>query len=114
MSKMLGSIPISMPEAKLPGMKPGESRAQLEKAAKEFEGMFMDIVMKSMRDTVQESDAFGDPEKVKFFQSMLDTEYSAELGRKGKIGLSDAIMRQLVPRVEADEKMNQKREANKV
>ena len=102
MSNTIDSTPIQMPQAKLPNLKK-DSKAELEKAAKEFEGMFMDIVMKSMRDTVQESDAFGDTQKVKFFQSMLDTEYAKELGKQGKIGLSAAIMRQLGPQAEAQE-----------
>lgn len=110
MSKILSSVPVGLPEAKIPGMH-GNSRAALEKAAKEFESMFMNIVMKGMRDTIQESDAFGDPEKTKLFQSMLDTEYAAEMAKRGKIGLSDAIMRQLGPRVDAEIKKN---EANKV
>jgi len=68
---------------------------KLWKASKEFESMFMDIVMKSMRSSsVMESDVMGDSDQVKMFQEMLDTEYSKTAGGQGKFGLADAIYRQ--------------------
>ncbi len=89
---------VQMPISKTPKMNT-DSKEKLVKAAGEFEGVFMDFVLKSMRDTVGDSDTQGDTEKVKFFQSMLDTEYSKELGAKGRIGLRDAIVRQLSPSI---------------
>lgn len=71
------------------------SHEQLLKAAKEFESIFMDIVTKSMRSTVQKSDVFGDSEKTDLFQSMLDTEYSKMSSGRQTSGIADAIVRQL-------------------
>lgn len=93
-------IPASMPGpnlSKLENLKKTKDYAQLEKSAKEFEGFFMDIVMKSMRESAQEPGIFGDSNETKLFQSMLDTEYSKMTGDKGRIGLADAIVRQLAP-----------------
>ncbi|MDB5038415.1 MAG: flgJ [Bacteriovoracaceae bacterium] len=98
LTDLSGMSNLQMPSAKVPTFG-AKSKAELQKAANEFEGMFMDIVMKSMRDTVGESDAFGDSKKVKFFQTMLDSEYSKQMGDQGKIGLSAAIVRQLAPHV---------------
>lgn len=68
---------------------------KLEKAAKEFEGIFMDIVMKSMRSTVEESDFMGDSKKAQFFQEMLDSEYSKASTERQGLGLAKAIVKQL-------------------
>lgn len=82
-------IPSKMP--KLAGLKD----EKLWKAAKEFESMFMDTVMKSMRSsTAMESDVMGDSDQVKMFQEMLDTEHSKAAGQEGKFGLANAIYRQ--------------------
>src|SRR4051812_22588957 len=85
-----------------------ESKEKLEKAAHEFEGVFMDVVMKQMRETVGgDSDAFGDNKNEKFFQSMLDTEYSKISSAKTGMGLAAAIVRQMMPRIEAEQKESQ-------
>lgn len=84
---------------------------KLWKASREFEGMFMDIVMKSMRSSAgMESDVMGDSDQVKMFQEMLDTEFSKQAGDKGRFGLADAIYRQFsrqqvnADRIAAEEK----------
>jgi Rod binding domain-containing protein len=94
----INNLNVQAPTPKVPSMKV-DSREKLEKSAEEFEGIFMDIVMKSMRETVGESDVSGDSQKVKFFQSMLDTEYSKQLSEQGSVGLKDAIVRQLAPKL---------------
>ena len=72
-----------------------KTHGELEKAAKDFEGYFMDMVMQSMRSTVDDSNTYGDSEQTKFFQGMLDTEYSKISSKTGYIGLADAIVRQM-------------------
>jgi flagellar protein FlgJ len=96
----INGVNMQMPPVKLPPINT-QSKEKLEKAACEFEGLFMDIVMKSMRDTVPESDVMGDSKKVAFFQSMLDSEYAKEMSKQGKIGLANAIVRQLSPQIKA-------------
>lgn len=54
----------------------GKSNEELKKASKEFESMFMNLVIKEMRNTVPDSEVWGDSSKIKFFESMLDEEYS--------------------------------------
>jgi len=92
-----------------------ESKEKLEKAAKEFEGVFMDLVMKNMREAVGvgENTEFGDPQKVKFFQSMLDSEYSKAICAKKKLGLADAIIRQFSPKVAATKLMDGSEKINR-
>ncbi len=102
MSDSISGLPSGLPQIQRPDAKitdPAKARdmATLQKAAKEFESVFMNIVMKSMRDSVEESDAFGETEKVKFFQSMLDEEYSKMTASTGKggLGIADSIVKQL-------------------
>ncbi len=73
---------------------------KLEKAAKEFEGFYMDLVMKSMRETAAEPEVFGGSGEAKMFQSMLDTEYAKTSTERGNIGLAAAIVKQLAPNIQ--------------
>jgi len=73
----------------------GRSDEELKKASKDFESMFMNLVMKEMRETVPDGGAWGDSSKVKFFQSMLDEEYAKLSTDKPAKGLADMIYQNL-------------------
>ncbi len=63
--------------AKKPPVVKGQSEEELRKVSKDFESMFMNVVLKQMRDSAPEEESpWGDTGKSKFFQSMLDEEYS--------------------------------------
>lgn len=74
-----------------------DQQAALETVAQEFEQLFMNMMLKSMR---QASDVLA-PESpfnsgdVKFYQEMLDQQLTLELSQQGSIGLADIIVRQL-------------------
>jgi len=72
-----------------------KSREELREAAQEFESMFMNLVIKQMRQTVPESDVMGDSSKVQFFQGMLDEEYSKMAGERASNGLAELIYQNL-------------------
>lgn len=67
--------------------------AALKGAAKQFEAVFMQMLMKSMRDTVGEDSMF-DSEDTKQYTAMLDQQLSQSLSGKG-LGLAEAMVRQL-------------------
>ncbi len=70
-----------------------DPKAALREAAKQFESLFMQELLKSMRSTTLASGML-DNEGSKLGTEMLDTQLSGQLsGMKG--GLSEAIMRQL-------------------
>jgi len=75
----------------------GSKDAALETAAKQFEGIFMQMLMKSMRkaQAVLESDSPFNSESTKFYRDMHDQQMSLELSNNGSLGLSDLIVRQL-------------------
>lgn len=83
--------------ASKPAIKAPASQAEddLRKAAKEFEAMFLNLVMKQMRETVPENDLFGDSSKTKVFQGMLDEEYSKLAGETKSYGLAEMIYQNL-------------------
>lgn len=71
--------------------------AALQTAAKQFEAIFMQMLLKSMRkaEEVLESDSPFNSESTKFYRDMHDQQLSLELSNNGSLGLSDLIVRQL-------------------
>lgn len=65
----------------------------LKAAAQQFEALFMNMVMKSMRDATPQDGPF-DSQQSRMYTSMLDQKVSENFARRG-IGLADALMRQL-------------------
>jgi peptidoglycan hydrolase FlgJ len=62
-------------------------------AAKQFEAVFMNMLMKSMRDATPQEGMF-DSEQTKMFTSMLDQQLSQNMGSRG-MGLADLMVKQL-------------------
>lgn len=71
--------------------------AALETAAKQFEAIFMQMLLKSMRSAqdVLESDSPFNSQNAKFYRDMHDQQLAVELSSNGSLGLSDLIVRQL-------------------
>ncbi|MES2017390.1 MAG: flagellar assembly peptidoglycan hydrolase FlgJ [Pseudomonadota bacterium] len=65
----------------------------LKKAATQFEAMFINMMMKSMREATP-ADSLNDSQQGKMFTSMLDQQRSQDMAKKG-IGLADMLIRQL-------------------
>lgn len=69
------------------------SPAALRETAKQFEALFLNLVMKSMRDATPQGDPLQS-EQSKMFVSMLDQQFSQNMANRG-IGLADVLVRQL-------------------
>ncbi|OWS71868.1 hypothetical protein CBI30_05295 [Polynucleobacter aenigmaticus] len=65
----------------------------IKEVAKQFEAIFMNMMLKSMRDASPQDGLF-DSEQSKTFTSMLDQQLSQKLASKG-IGLANVLVRQL-------------------
>lgn len=65
----------------------------LKGAATQFEAMFVNMMMKSMRDATPQ-DGMMDSQETKTYTTMLDQQMSQKLAKKG-IGLADVLVRQL-------------------
>jgi Rod binding domain-containing protein len=68
----------------------------LHQAATQFEGVFLQMVMSAMRDTVPQSSIFGqDSASEQTWQSMLDDEYSQQMAKTGGFGLAAQLEHQM-------------------
>jgi flagellar protein FlgJ len=75
----------------------GNEKQALEKIAKQFEGIFLNMMLKSMRSAndVFAKDSFLNTQQVKFYQDMLDNELSVSLSNSHGIGLAEVLVKQL-------------------
>lgn len=71
-----------------------DPNAALREVARQFEGIFFKMVLKSMRDATVESGLFGSSQ-AKQYREMFDHQLSVTLGQGGKLGIADMIYRQL-------------------
>lgn len=65
----------------------------LKAAARQFEAMFMNMMLKSMREASPQDGPF-DSEQSKMYTSMLDQQLSQSMASRG-VGLADVLIRQL-------------------
>ncbi|WP_420799495.1 flagellar assembly peptidoglycan hydrolase FlgJ [Noviherbaspirillum sedimenti] len=70
-----------------------QSPESIKAAAKQFEALFMNMVMKSMREATPQDGMF-DNQQTKMYTSMLDQQLSQTLANRG-VGLADVLARQL-------------------
>lgn len=70
-----------------------QSPEALKATAKQFEAMFLNMVMKSMREATPQESPF-DSEQSRMFTSMLDQQFSQTMAERG-VGLADVLIRQL-------------------
>jgi len=62
--------------------------------AKQFEALFLQMMLKSMRAGVPEGGLFSD-ESTKMYEEMLDSQLSVTLAEQGGIGMAESISVQL-------------------
>ncbi|MHA7684761.1 flagellar assembly peptidoglycan hydrolase FlgJ [Cupriavidus sp. PET2-C1] len=71
----------------------GATPETLRTAARQFEAVFTQMVLKSMRDATPQDGLF-DNEQTKLYMSMMDQQLSQQMSTRG-IGLADVMVRQL-------------------
>ncbi len=69
------------------------SPESLKQAAQQFEAVFMNMLMKSMRDATPQDGMF-DSEQTRMYTSMLDQQLTQRMASRG-IGLAEVMVRQL-------------------
>lgn len=70
---------------------PDQVEKKVRQVAEDFVSVFMNQIMKSMRATVQENSMMHGDNGEKFFQEMLDSEYSKSMAQGSGYGLTDLI-----------------------
>lgn len=86
--------PNSLGDLKRLARSEGQQDVALRAAAKQFEALFLQMVMKSMRDATPAS-SLMDSEQTKMYQSLLDQQMALNLAQSRGAGMSEVIYRQL-------------------
>lgn len=73
----------------------GRSDAEILKVSKDFEAIFLRMLMQEMRDTVQKSGLMGNSRAMQFFESMYDEQVAEQLAQAGGVGFGDLVYQQL-------------------
>ena len=68
---------------------------KIKQLANEFESIFLEIVLKSMRETVGKSELVNGGNAEDIYRSMLDQEYAKNMAGMRQTGIGDAIEKQL-------------------
>ncbi len=92
--------------AKLKNEAKGKSPEAIKEVAKQFESVFVGMMLKSMRQA-KLADGIFDSSQSDFYQDMYDKELSVHLAGKQGIGLADLIAKQLSPDQSAAVSKNQ-------
>ena len=96
MSLPISSLKIRMEQSRdFPDAKGKGDEAKLREAANEFEAIFIQQMLKTMRKTSLESEFIKKSEGEKIFRSMLDEQYAIISAKSGSLGLGEMIFKQL-------------------
>ncbi len=71
-----------------------DPQAGLKQAAQQFEGMLLQMMLKSMRDATPQ-DGLMDSDQTRFFTSIMDKQLAQNLSAQGKLGFAKMIEQQL-------------------
>lgn len=71
-------------------------KAAIAKLSEEFEAVFTEIMLKSMRDSVPKSELIDGGNGEEIFRSMLDSQYAKDWAGQRRSGLAESIERQLL------------------
>ena len=69
--------------------------AALREVASQFEALFLQSMLKSMRDASLGDPLFGDSDQHEMYQGMLDQQFALEMSSGKGIGLADMLIRQI-------------------
>jgi flagellar protein FlgJ len=76
----------------------GRARANpneaVEEVAQQFEALFIQMMLKSMRDAVEDGGLFGS-DQLDTYEQMADQQLALDMSAKGGIGLAEALVAQL-------------------
>ena len=80
--------------AKLQSSLKNDPQASVKQAAQQFEGMLLQMMLKSMRDATPQ-DGVMDSDQTRFFTSIMDQQLAQNLSAEGKLGFAKLIEQQI-------------------
>jgi len=78
----------------LKGQARKDAKGAMRETAQQFEAMFIQMMMKSMRDSIVKSD-LSESSTVDTFEGMFDKEVSVQLSKRNSMGLADMLVKNL-------------------
>ncbi len=85
---------VSSFEAALQKAAEKKDMTQLKQVAADFEEIFMNMLLKSMRQTVGDGGLIEKDNQSQIFNSMLDEAFAEKLANAGGVGISDLLIKQ--------------------
>ncbi len=68
---------------------------ELKKVASDFEEIFLNMMLKAMRQTVGDGGLIEKSNQAQIFESMLDEKFAERLADTGSLGIGDLIVEQM-------------------
>lgn len=78
----------------LKGQARQDAKSALRETAQQFEALFLQMTMKTMRESIVKSDLSED-KTIEMYESMFDKEVSVQLAKRNSLGLADMLVRNL-------------------
>ncbi|MFC1551468.1 rod-binding protein [Candidatus Latescibacterota bacterium] len=78
-------------------------KAKLLKASKDFEGILVKEILKSMRSTLTNGGMFGTGTAGEIYSDMMDDAVANKIASRGKMGLADVIYKQMVKSIDPND-----------
>ena len=78
----------------LKGQARQDAKSAMRETAQQFEALFLQMTMKTMRESIVKSDLSED-KSIEMYESMFDKEVSVQLAKRNSLGLADMLVRNL-------------------
>lgn len=82
-------------KASLESAMSNQDKDKLKAACRDFESVFLNMMLQSMRATVPKSDFLGQNKGREMFESLLDQEVTKDMAKAGGVGLADMMFKQM-------------------
>lgn len=86
---------LAPPAPPVTALPKGAQEEKLRAAAKQFEGVFVQMMLAEMRKSVPKNDYFGSSRGEEVFEELLDQRYAEAVTNRSNLGIADAITRKL-------------------
>ena len=73
----------------------GHSESEIKKVSRDFESIFLRMLFKEMRNSIEKTDLLGHSRAMEFFEQMQDEQLSDQLASAGGMGIGNLIYQKL-------------------
>jgi len=91
----IGSTSSQMAATKGSGSLGGQTDDRLKQACSDFEAIFLNLMVQTMKKTIPEGGVLGKSHQSEVYDAMFFQEISTQLARERGLGIGDAMYRQV-------------------